>query len=344
MNNIKKAISLVDECKDFIFELAFQEMPDTVLVKKLGNKLTELKKYLEDFSATISPLSIAMSDPIQSKILTQKTEPKVNRESASLVAFVMAKYDYSFFNDLYCLALNQGEAFEMLAALLGIKPTTLRNYRDSFDSHVTAVRGKQRQGWKKELTPEFAEIKAQYDGVSEEQMKQIVDETLKDIHPDTEIIVRVAYGFLFAPRAKKTDAKIVIDGQTFDVVSAPYARGIAYLVFTGFDNTLVRGTYPAVYVYRDLGKVFSVFGESVKHLPIKGWQIPPGDFPQIEECLTGEELEIVNTYPYSYRTNRVHREFTMDQNASGGKYKIEMAEQIVLSLKDLISLYVEINT
>jgi hypothetical protein len=267
----------------------------------------------------------------------------VSKEDVLSIAFAMSKFDYVLFNDLYSLSLNQGEVFEMAASLLGVKPATLRNYRDSFDSHVIAVRGKQRKGWKKPLPPDFVEVKTKHDKLEEEEMAQVVSDTLQRIRPDVELIVKVAYGFLFASRAAKTTSEIVINGQPFQMINAPYPKGIAYLVFTGFGNSLLKGVYPAVYAYRGFGKVFTVFGESVTEAPDKGWQLPPGEYRLIEEFFSDEALREIETYPHTYLSNRVYREYILDQNAIGyGEYKIELAEAIVESLKDLAAQYVDL--
>lgn len=340
--DVKKIKESVAKCHDELVEHLLQDNVNSVHIRKIRDYLFLIEQNLEGGVENASAVPTSVQWITNTRASTQAFGSDSNKEAALTIAFAMSKFDYVLFNNLYSLNLNQGEVFEMSSALLGIKQTTLRNYRDTFDSHVTAVRGKQRQGWKKPLTPEFQEILGRNDSLDEEGMMAVVAETFRGVHPDVELIVKVAYGFLFATRGAKTTTELSIEGRLFEVINAPYPRGIAYLVLTGFGNTLFKGVYPAVYAYRDFGKVFTVFGESVTHVPDRGWQLPLDNYPLIEDSFSNEEIEAIKTYPHTYLSNHVSQEFVLDRNAVVyGEYKIELAKEMVDDLKKLIRIYTE---
>ena len=340
--NTKKIDNHVTVCLEEVVEHLLQDRVNSSHIKNIRNGLIEIRQCLENLSETPQTFPSGVKWKVNTRTSTKVLGGDLGKDSILVIAFAMSKFDYVLFNNLYSLNLNQGEVFEMVAALLGVKSTTLRNYRDTFDSHVVAVRGRQRKGWKKPLPPEFKVVMERLDSLDEDEMANVVAETLMQIRSDSELVIRIAYGFLFASRAAKSTSEITIDGRTFELINAPYPKGIAYLVFTGFGNTLTKGIYPAVYVYREFGKVFTVFGESVTHAPSKKWQLPSGEHSRIESYFTEEALELIRTYPHTYLSNHVYREFDIDQNAIGyGEYKIELAEQLANDLKDLVVLYAE---
>jgi len=56
----------------------------------------------------------------------------------------------------------------------------LRNYRDTFDSHVDQQRSN-REGWKMPIKPEYQEIIRRYDSCSEENLINTGKEILKSL-------------------------------------------------------------------------------------------------------------------------------------------------------------------
>jgi hypothetical protein len=51
---------------------------------------------------------------------------------------------------------NQQKTFEESSIILGVKPNTLKNYRDSFDSHCNVYKqAKKREGWKKPMSEDM---------------------------------------------------------------------------------------------------------------------------------------------------------------------------------------------
>jgi hypothetical protein len=91
------------------------------------------------------------------------------RDNVLFFAYCMSKWDAEFVNSVIGKRLNQSEAFGYLAEKLVVKVNTLKNYRDTFDSHVEQMRSN-RQGWKKPLNTEFENIVTQYDSHSEKEL------------------------------------------------------------------------------------------------------------------------------------------------------------------------------
>ncbi len=120
-----------------------------------------------------SCLSILQKDctDISSRIVGVRS-PRVtgdSRDNILFFAYCMSKFDTEFVNSILGRIFNQTEAFDYLADALNVKVATLRNYRDTFDSHVEQVRSS-RQGWKKPLNDEFKYVMAKYDGKSEQEL------------------------------------------------------------------------------------------------------------------------------------------------------------------------------
>lgn len=95
-------------------------------------------------------------------------------------AYCMSRWDYQFVNLLTGGNFNQTEAFDYLAKKINVKENTIRNYRDTFDSHVEQKRSK-RQGWKKELTPDFVRILEQYDSFAEQDLLEVAEGIFKSM-------------------------------------------------------------------------------------------------------------------------------------------------------------------
>ena len=338
-----KIDKLVSTCLEEVVEHLLQDSVNSVHIKNIRSGLLDIRESLESIPE-LPQVPVGTTQNVKStRTSTRALEGTFNKDAALEIAFAMSKFDYVLFNSLYALSLNQGEVFEMTAAILGIKPTTLRNYRDTFDSHVHPVRGKKRQGWKKPLPDDFIKIKERLDGLIEEEVMQVIAETLYKINPDIELIIKIGYGFLFSSRAAKSISDITVDGMDFELINAPYPKGIAYFVMAGFGNTLTKGIYPAIYAYRDFGKVFTVYGESITHVPDKTWGVPTDKYERMESYFVEDEIELIKEYPHTYLSNYVYRDYVLDQNAiSYGEYKIELAKQVFGDLRELIGSYTEL--
>lgn len=114
---------------------------------------------------------------VQSKWSEESTggvirRPRIEEEARGNIlffAYCMSKWDYQFVCAISGKDFNQGEALQFVAERIGVKANTLKNYRDTFDSHVKQMRS-HRLGWKKPLTEEFVAIKEKYDSFNEDQL------------------------------------------------------------------------------------------------------------------------------------------------------------------------------
>lgn len=105
--------------------------------------------------------------PIAERESTALKAPRIrsaieNTEAAMVAAFYLSKFDHERLQ-----IGNQGETIDHLAAKLGVKRHTLKNYRDYFDSHT----GSSRQGWKVPLPPGLQAVFNQLRGVGETELR-----------------------------------------------------------------------------------------------------------------------------------------------------------------------------
>ena len=99
------------------------------------------------------------------------------RVDALTVAYAMSRWDTPIVNKIADGSHNQTEAFKYLSGKLGVSVNTLRNYRDTFDSHAKQENSN-RQGWKKDLNDEQQMVKNQYDSESESEMVDVIKDIL----------------------------------------------------------------------------------------------------------------------------------------------------------------------
>lgn len=259
------------------------------------------------------------------------------------MAFVLSKFNHVFFNNMFGLQLNQTEVFEMVASILEVKSSTLRNYRDAFDNHVKQVNtDKPRQGWKKELTTDLQVVKETFDPYKEEEMQHEIRKTLENAYPDIDMVIKIAYGFLFASKGIRTQFNISYNGTKLNAIVAPHTDRIAYMVFLGFGNTLQKGIYPAIYVYRRYGKVFTVYGESVTNSPNNHWNTELDGYNKIRQHFSDNEVNELSRLTHDYLENIASKEFALDSSEeSSGVYKLNFAQNVVDNLKKILSIYVE---
>ncbi len=118
----------------------------------------------------------------QEELSTKSTRIRVDEEARKDIlffAYCISKYDFPFVNAITSKNFNQGESFDYLAAQLNVNRNTLRNHRDSFDSHVEQVRSS-RVGWKKPLTEEFKKIVEEYKSFDEHELIKKAEEILSN--------------------------------------------------------------------------------------------------------------------------------------------------------------------
>lgn len=156
-NNLKK---LIIDCKSELLNHTLQDEIVSPHIKKININLD-------------SCLNIFKNDWVkEERHIVGSRNPRLSGDSRNNIlffAYCMAKWDTAFANAILGKILNQTEAFEYLADVLKVKVATLRNYRDTFDSHVDQMRSS-RQGWKKPLNAEFKNTIAKYDNKSEQEL------------------------------------------------------------------------------------------------------------------------------------------------------------------------------
>lgn len=96
-----------------------------------------------------------------------------NRKKALIVAYYLSKYDKCALQVLNYETFRA--AFRDIGERLGIKPNTIKNRRDDFDS----IHDNGRSGWyQKELSKSSLEVVGKFEGVSEDALIEIVKEIL----------------------------------------------------------------------------------------------------------------------------------------------------------------------
>lgn len=284
------------------------------------------------------------SSPSQANRTAQRvTDIKRDKSEVLKMAFVLSKFDYLFFNQMFGLSLNQTEVFEMIATIMDVKSTTLRNYRDAFDAHVKQVNSS-RQGWKKPLGSDLQIVMDTFDKYSEKEMAQEIKRTLELIHADIDLLVKVAFGFLFVGKGSTTNLVLDYCGTKMKVIIAPHTDRIAYMVFMGFGNSLQKGIYPGIYVYRRFGKVFTVYGESVTNPASNKWNTDLSQYNKIRQHFSADEINELSRLTHDYLENIASKEFALDCTAeTNGEYRLQFAQAVVDDLKQIMDIYVSQN-
>jgi hypothetical protein len=339
MLNYNEAERLISKSLNELMEHLMKNAGNSIHLKNIKNNLTSLKSIIDE-GRVERALAIPKPQRVTKKTIQRGTTLKANKEDILKIAFALSKYDYNFFNYIFGTDLNQGEIFSMLAALFKIKTSTLRNYRDSFDHHITQVHSN-RTGWVTEkLAPELQSVKDIYDNLSEEELTIQIKTILKDVNPDIYLLIKVAYSFLFVTKSVRTSLDISFNNHKIEVIVAAYPDRVAYMVFMGFDNILTKGIYPAIYVYRKFNKIFTVFGESETNLPSIPWNIDQSKYCKISDYFSDEELIEIRKYANTYLDNYAYKTYAMDMDAEDyDGYKLDFAQQIVTDLKYLLGEY-----
>lgn len=161
---------LIMDCKSELLNHTLQSNLVLLHIKQINSNLDSCLVILQkDWNDTVSR-TVGVRSP---------RGTGESRENILFFAFCMSKYDTEFVNSILNRILNQTEAFDYLADTLNVKVATLRNYRDTFDSHVEQVRSS-RQGWKKPLTNEFKSVMVKYNEKSEQELIAAGKEILFD--------------------------------------------------------------------------------------------------------------------------------------------------------------------
>lgn len=101
-------------------------------------------------------------------------------QSWLIVPFFLSKFDNGYKRLGY---LTRTDAFDKIGRRLGIKPSTIKNTRDEFDSIYSDTR----KGWyQKPLIPSRVKVADMYDNLSEEALLEVVRHILSDKEYITE--------------------------------------------------------------------------------------------------------------------------------------------------------------
>ncbi len=152
---------LVKDCKSELLNHTLQNDAVSPHIKQINAYLDSCLAILEK---DLTPAKGTRTINVRSPKITGGS-----RDNILFFAFCMSKFDTAFVNSILGRILNQTEAFDYLADSLDVKVATLRNYRDTFDSHVQQKRSN-RQGWKKPLNSEFKYVIGKYDDKSESDL------------------------------------------------------------------------------------------------------------------------------------------------------------------------------
>jgi hypothetical protein len=322
-------------------EIAEHLMQDSVIsihIKNIKDYSIQLKEMIDAERQThyMPELPTRTTSPKTS--VRKPIESDSSKEDVLKLAYALSKYDYNIINSTFGTNLIQNEAFDLVAGLMGINKTSFRNYRDNFDRHVEQVYSN-RKGWDVQLSPQLQNIKDLLDDKSETEIAKEVRDILETTTPDIDLLVRVSYGFVFGKKGGRTSFPFQYKGHEFNVINAPHENRVAYMVFTGFGNTLTNGIYPGIYVYREFNKIFTVFGESVTSPARRKWELVTNEFEMIEAGFTERELPTIKSYPYSYLTNRFFS--SHDYNTDMDPYeKISLCQIIVNEIKQILDRYI----
>jgi len=335
-----EAERLITECLNEFMEFLLENPVNSVHLKKAKDCMTDLRTMIAT-SKSSPNLPAQNRPPLQTKSYTRKSiEPDENKEASLKLAYGLSKYDVNIINNIFGTNLIQNEALEMVSGILNTNKTTLRNYRDYYDRHVQQVYSN-RKGWDVPLPPQMQHFKDLLDDKSETELMAEIRDVLESVAPDINLLVRVSYGFLFGKKGVRSNFTHNYSGYDFDVVNAPHEDGnqIAYMVFTGFGNSLTRGIYPGIYVYRKINKIFTVFGESVSTPAEHKWSTSTHEFKSIRDGLSTSELAAINSYRYTYLTNRYFNCYEYDV-AMNPNDKIALAQNIIDDTKFILDKYI----
>jgi Domain of unknown function (DUF3883) len=132
-----------------------------------------------------------------------------SHQRALIAAYFLSRFDRKGVRSLGYT--NFTEAFESIGEVLGVKPSTVKHMRDSFDPYCSQVR----VGWyQRNILPSRANVIAAYATLSEEAVASIVRELLTQAPSET-------YSYL-APLNKAS----LVHESAVDAETTPYAARI----------------------------------------------------------------------------------------------------------------------
>ena len=157
--------SLFNNCKSELLNHTLQTEVVSQHIKNVSSCLDECISILNEDSTT------------DIKRIRSSNFSNSKKDNVLFFSYCMSKWDYPFMNSVSGTSMNQQETFNFLAHKLDTKANTIKNYRDTFDSHISQKRSN-RQGWKKPLNDEFKITINKYDDCSEAELINIAKDLL----------------------------------------------------------------------------------------------------------------------------------------------------------------------
>lgn len=150
---------------DFDFHLICNEQFDDLILSPVLSLSEDVADTSELFLRSYQLLQL-FNDRIKNNptetikdYLPREKRERMDRSSTEIenkVAYYLARFDHeSLFP-----RLNQNKSFEKISQILNVKPNTIKNKRDYFDSFVNELKtsGKKREGWKTPLSDEMQKV------------------------------------------------------------------------------------------------------------------------------------------------------------------------------------------
>ena len=146
----------------------------------------KIEKNNDEDSVKLNNQSLKKKDGVVIKrferVRSQNMNPKL-KEKVAKVAYFLSRFEH---NDLYP-HLKQYEVFREVANILGTKPNTLRNLRDTYDPKVNKIkepRLTKRKGWhqRSELPRDLGKIFDEYRHKNKQEILKEINKILNDPH------------------------------------------------------------------------------------------------------------------------------------------------------------------
>lgn len=157
---------LLTESINEIANHAFQNEVNSIHLKRIKDNLIDMLSICKQETESVSPV-----------IASRTRLDYADKTHILKIAYVMSRFDYPLLNNILSTHYNQTETLNYLEKLTGVKSTTLKNIRDRFDPYVKQERSNRRGWYQVQLTPDYLEIKAEYDDKGEE----FIAEEIKNI-------------------------------------------------------------------------------------------------------------------------------------------------------------------
>lgn len=132
---------------------------------------------------------------------------KENNALALIVAYYLSKFSDLAYQNLGFR--NYSDGHKQIGSLLNIKPSSVRNMRDEFDS----IHENSRKGWLRELRKSRLSVVEKFQYHTEEELRDVISEILNN---SNESIMSIAESFVLVPDT--------VDKKSVFILRAPTGR------------------------------------------------------------------------------------------------------------------------